>query len=322
MTFARDDDPAEQAAREATAWFVRLKNPDATEDDRARFGAWLAADPAHADAMREITVLWEDLDRPAAALAAESRGAFRRSALRRRRGWRLAVGAAALAATFAGVALWRDAGLIDRAFADHATRPGERLDISLADGTGVYLDGDSAIGETFGEDRREVTILRGRVWFDVTRDPDRPFLVHAKGLDLRVVGTAFGVDGKTGDVVVDHGVVAVSARQGDPVRLTAGQRIGLADGGGLGPVSPVDVQTALAWRRGLIVLDAAPLGRVIDELERMAPGHVIIPDAKLRALTLSGVFHADDPAEVIAAMRTALGLRTLSLPGVATLVYR
>ncbi|WP_020186549.1 FecR domain-containing protein [Methylopila sp. 73B] len=310
------DDAVERAAREATTWFVRLNNPLATDADRSAFRAWLDADPAHRSAFAETDDLWRDLEAPAQRLRAVTR---RRDASRRHLG-RLAA-AAAVAATLAAGALWRDAGLIDRALADYAAPPGQRRDIALADGTTVTLDGDSALDVAFAGTAREVTVVRGRAWFEVAPDPDRPFTVHADAIAARAVGTAFAVDGLAQSVTVDHGVVEVSGA-GRTVTLGLGREVALAADGTLGAPKDVSLETALAWRRGLIVLDAAPLGAVADELARRAPGRVVIPDPSLRALRFSGVFRADDPDAVLEAMRTALGLRTLAIPGLAVVVYR
>jgi transmembrane sensor len=317
-----NSDAAERAAHEAIVWFVRLDKKTAGHEDREAFEAWLAADPAHAEAMREIRDLWSDLDGSAARLGAD--GWHRIPEIRSSGGrtWRLAMAAGFLIAVLAGAMLWRDSGLIDRAFADYATRPGEHREFQLADGTQVYLDGDTAITRAFGPDHRDLTLLRGRVWLDVAKDPDRPFVVHAGGIETRVLGTAFGVDREAADVAVDHGTVAVSAGSGaEQVRLTDGQRVALS-GNRLGVPTTIDPRVALAWRRGLIVLDSAPLGDVADQLARMAPGRVLIPDGDLRSLPLSGVFSASDPDAVLEVMRTALGLKTLSVPGFATIVYR
>jgi transmembrane sensor len=54
----------------------------------------------------------------------------------------------------------------------------------------------------------------------------------------------------------------------------------------------------------------------------MRPGRVIIADSSLRRLTLSGVFRADDPGAVLKALNSALGLKTVSIPGFATFLYR
>ncbi|MFD1702305.1 FecR family protein [Methylopila henanensis] len=316
-----DGDSADRAAREATGWFVRLNNPLATDDDRRAFRAWLDADPAHADAIGETRDLWDRLEAPANRLGAS--GWHREITPPRRRKRRTAAIAAALLATgFACLAIWRDAGLIDRAFADHATRPGERLEVVLSDGTRLYLDGDSALDASFAPAARDVTLLRGRAWFDVAPDPARPFIVHAGAIQARVLGTGFAIDRDAGSVVVDHGSVLVMVRGAQTVGLAANQRTALASDGALEPPTMVDPGVALAWRHGLIVLDAAPLADVATELARLEPGRLLIPDPKLAALRLSGVFRADDPDAIVEAMRAGLGLKAMSLPGVATVLYR
>ncbi|NEW86968.1 DUF4880 domain-containing protein [Rhodopseudomonas sp. WA056] len=322
-------DDRQRAAREATEWFVRLNNPLADVETRRAYQAWLMADPTHPAAMQDVTDLWGALDQPAARLAAS--GWHRAAAVaapqprkRARIGMRLAA-VTMVAAVVVGVTLWRDPGLIDRAFADVATRPGERREARLADGSLAVLDGDTALTSKMVGDRRVVTLLRGRIWFDVVADRARPFIVHAGPIDVQVHGTAFEVDREAAAVTVEHGRVAVSAADANtgrgPVDLTDWQRVALQDGDS-GTATPVDPEQAFAWRRGLIVVDRAPLSQVVKELDKMAPGHVLIVDPELRRLTLSGTFRADDPGAVLEALRSTLGVRTLSVPGFATLIYR
>jgi len=324
---AEATDTSEQATRasEAAAWFVRLRKPDVTDADRQAFRRWLQQDPARHDAFNEIKRLWTDLDEPAAALG-EKNGWYREGLKQTSGGRRqvapLAALAACLVAIVAGL-LWRDAGLIDRAQADFATRPGERRSITLADGSQVYLDGDTAITVQIGSASRTVGLLRGRAWFDVARNEQSPFRVTSDDIATTVLGTAFAVDRETDrvGVTVERGRVSVSRGANDDVEVPAGQQV-WATRQQLGPVAPIEPDTALAWRRGLIILDRAPLARVVEELEKMQPGRLLIRDESLRQLTLSGVFRADDPDAVLEALHSALGLKTLSIPGFATLVYR
>jgi transmembrane sensor len=327
MAFASDNkDDREQISREATEWFVRLNNPLASDETRRAYRAWLKADPAHHDAMHDVSELWGALDQPAARLAAA--GWHRSAAASRRRGplrlgLRFAAAAVFVVALIGGGAIWRDPGMIDRAFADVATHPGERLQVRLADGTLAVLDGGTALKTDMVGDIRAITMLRGRVWFDVVADSQRPFTVHAGLVDVQVHGTAFEVDREAGAVTVEHGKVAVSdagASRGT-VSLTDWQRVALQEGG-LGKPVTVDPEHVFAWRRGLIVLDRAPLSQVVKELDNMAPGRVLVIDPELRRLTLSGTFRADDPAAVLDALRSTLGVRTVSVPGFATLIYR
>ena len=57
-----DDPETEKLASEATAWFVRLKEPSATDADRWAFRRWLAGDPKRHEAFNEVKRLWSDLE--------------------------------------------------------------------------------------------------------------------------------------------------------------------------------------------------------------------------------------------------------------------
>ena len=326
MTSEPHDDPeTEKVASEATAWFVRLKEPNATDADRWAFRRWLAGDPRRHEAFNEVKRLWSDLETPAAILG---EGGWYRDTAKPARALlsRSSPYAASLAGCFLAVCaalLWRDAGLIDRMRADYATRPGERREITLAEGSSAYLDGDSALTVKLNSNSRRIRLLRGRAWFDVMPNKDSSFAVATSDVEARAIGTAFAMDWDHGEigVVVERGVVAVFHANDRYVEVPAGQQVRVA-GGRMGQAIKVDAAVALAWRHGLIILDQAPLGRVVDELERMQPGRVIITDSSLRRLTLSGVFRADDPDAVVEALNSTLGLKTVSILGFATLVYR
>jgi transmembrane sensor len=322
------DEMAERIAREATSWFVRLNDPSATASDQADFRRWHAQSSAHAAAYARMAELWEETREVADALGAGHwyRTPARTGAPRgtRRLFARAAFATGALLLVASG-AIWRDPGLFDRLTADYAAAPGSHVEHTLADGTRLYLDGDGAADVRIDGTTRELTLLRGRVWVDVARDAASPFRIHAGSAEVRVLGTAFGVERDADAVVVtvERGQVAVdtAGAAAHAVELTPGQRVKVADGR-LGATEAVDAETALAWRRGLIVFDRASLAEVVADLDRAMPGRVMLTDRQLGALTLSGVFRADEPDAVLEALRSALGLKTVSIPGVATLIMR
>ncbi|RIV18658.1 FecR family protein [Fibrisoma montanum] len=90
--------------------------------------------------------------------------------------------------------------------------------IKLTDGSTVELQPNSRISypESFASDRREVS-LSGDAFFQVTKNPGRPFLVYAGETVTKVVGTSFRVrafeQDKTVSVVVRTGRVSVFSRR-------------------------------------------------------------------------------------------------------------
>ncbi|MEW6296589.1 MAG: FecR domain-containing protein [Thermodesulfobacteriota bacterium] len=314
---------ADVNAREAAAWYVRLHDATATDADCDAFLEWVQADPSHSRAYTEITQLWTRLRQPAEELGAD--------------GWYRQLPAEpgpllphAFRAVTAGVVLlliitgvwWRDPGLITRTVADFATRPGGQRQVTLADGTHAYLDGDSAMNLAIDHLTREVQLLRGRVWFEVAHKQQSGFSVIAGGVETRVLGTAFAVEYTAAavSVTVERGQVTVTTGQ-HSVAVSAGQRLRVA-AGFHGSPEAADLDIALAWRRGVLVFDRASLAQVIAELDRMSTGRVLLADDTLRHLTLSGVFRTDDPAAVLGALRAGLGVQTTTIPGLATFVHR
>ncbi|WP_438021947.1 FecR domain-containing protein [Sorangium sp. So ce233] len=102
--------------------------------------------------------------------------------------------------------------------------------LSLADGSTIALDQGAELEVQRDEPRHVAAVLRaGAARFEVVPDAARPFTVTARGVVVRVVGTAFrvAVDPASEEVTVavSKGVVEVRhpARPGEVKRLHAGE---------------------------------------------------------------------------------------------------
>lgn len=93
------------------------------------------------------------------------------------------------------------------------TTPNTR-EIKLEDGSTVKLGSNSSISypEHFGDKNRSV-YLKGEAFFEVKKDPNKPFIVHAGNITTQVLGTSFSIksyeEGKTIEVAVKTGRVSV-----------------------------------------------------------------------------------------------------------------
>src|SRR5690606_7580202 len=90
---------------------------------------------------------------------------------------------------------------------------GKRGGVTLSDGTKVYLNAQSKIilPNVFSADSREVK-LEGEAYFDVAKNPNKPFVIRTKGAVVQVLGTSFVVRNYEGDhsvqTVVEEGIVS------------------------------------------------------------------------------------------------------------------
>lgn len=87
--------------------------------------------------------------------------------------------------------------------------------IFLSDGSKVRLKEGSKLiyPATFTEKTREVTLI-GEAFFDIARDEQKPFLIHAGNITTRVLGTSFNIkayaEEESSEVSVISGKVSVS----------------------------------------------------------------------------------------------------------------
>ncbi len=68
--------------------------------------------------------------------------------------------------------------------------------LTLPDGTVVTMNSDTKLGivtASYNEDKREVWLEEGEAFFEVAKDPAKPFIVHSKNLETTVKGTSFNV---------------------------------------------------------------------------------------------------------------------------------
>ncbi|MFC3229721.1 FecR family protein [Marinibaculum pumilum] len=327
-----NDAPVPDAMLEtAAAWLARRREPPANPREaaarEAAFADWLDADPRHADAYAQASELWAALEVPAGRVLAEqpplpalpdlaSRLPPPRHRGRRGRAPQLTALAACLALVVAGILFWRVGGL-DRLASDHATAVGELASISLADGSRIDLNTDTAIAVDLAGAQRQVTLLRGQAMFDVAPDPARPFVVGTPQGEIRVTGTRFDVRLADDGAVVSllHGRVALSgsgASAAAAMQLSSGQQAEIGPDGP-GPARPFDGAQVTAWLRGQFVFYDAPLARVVGELNRYRTGRILILDEGLEDLRVSGVFRIDRPEEALRVIAETLPVEVTRL---------
>lgn len=99
-----------------------------------------------------------------------------------------------------------------------STKNGSRTSMQLPDGSKVWLNSGSTItyDKQFGKDIREV-VLSGEAFFDVVRNPEKPFIIHTTSMDIKVLGTRFNVKSYANDKVSEaslvHGSIEVSLKK-------------------------------------------------------------------------------------------------------------
>ena len=297
---------------QAAHWVVRLRSDAVTEEDHQQFALWLAANPEHQRCMDTTLELWDDLAVVRALpLAARPRHRLRGS-------W-VGAGIALAASVMLALLLTPQLGF-DQDQQIFRTRLGEQLTVDLADGSHVTLNTDSRLQVNLEGDHRELLLSRGEAFFDVAKDPDRPFIVRAGNAEVRALGTAFNIylHDEESTITVTEGVVRVteleapSSRAADVALLYVNQSIASDNRGLASPVTS-NTETTLAWRDGKIVADHMKLLTLVEELSRYHRRQIVIPDAEVGQMTVSGVFELKDPDTILRALEHTLAVRSVVL---------
>jgi transmembrane sensor len=153
----------------------------------------------------------------------------------------------------------------------YSSAPAATKLVALEDGTRVELNHGTEITVVYAAQARSVVVARGEALFKVTRQPNRPFYVHAAGRNFETASATFDVrlaDPNTLNLTVLEGAVTVlpppflrppegdntqvfDSRVNQPILLEPLQMLVIEQGQEFGQMlSPHEVRSRLAWQSG------------------------------------------------------------------------
>lgn len=339
---------------------VRYLAGEMGSDERRRFGLEMAGDEEKQRIFREFASIWSGVDH----LAARSRydldrewaqfsgkidleasgkrrsgktgpdvtldqrtgkpdmdGSVIRKLPRRAFAWRVA---AVIVAGLAGLAGWlvlRD----NISYDELAVQQGMEV-IELADGSVVTLNAGSVLKydvEAHADERR--VMLTGEAFFEIARDPDRPFIIDAGAAVVQVLGTSFNVrayeDNALVEVTVSTGLVSMAAKHktARQIILNPGNA-GIYDKSAnkLELISHAD-PNATAWKTRDILFDETPLGEVLKVISHVYQTELRLADASLADCLITVSFHDQELGAVLSVITNTLDLQMERQDGVIVL---
>jgi transmembrane sensor len=323
----REDLPA-AVLKEAAVWHARLREPEFDRSPaaarRAAFEQWLDADPRHRRALWETERLWRALKAPAVEVMAEEPAAISPVAVeapsQRRTAPPVISRVAAIAACVLVLAatglIWHDDILVGLR-SDYATQPGELAPLALDDGSRITLNTDSAVAVNLGPNRRQVRLLRGEAWFDVSPDDPRTFVVETSQGSVRVTGTSFDVrlDGDRTIVSLTEGEVELrsAAIGGEPPFILQPGQQAIISRTDVSAATAFDRTVVTAWLRGQLVFYDTPLSDVVAALNRHRRGRIVIMNGELVDLKVSGIFRTGETDTALAVIADTLPVHVTRL---------
>jgi transmembrane sensor len=186
----------------------------------------------------------------------------------------------------------------------------------MIDGSRVELNTATVIRSAMTGQRREIWLDRGEAFFDVAHHDGLPFVVHAGNRRITVLGTKFSVRRESDKVIVSvlRGRVRVDdADNPKSVRsaiITAGD-MAIARGPStlLALRAEEKVESALAWRDGMLNFDDMRLGDAASEFNRYHNRKLLVDDPSVADMRIDGAFQASNIDAFVRLLHDAYGLK-------------
>jgi transmembrane sensor len=218
------------------------------------------------------------------------------------------------------------------------TKNGNRTKIVLPDGSQVWLNAGSNLdydNENFNKEIREVS-LNGEAYFDVTKNAEKPFIIHTKKMDIKVIGTAFNIrsynNEKTTEASLIRGTIEVTLKdrkdqkmilnanekisvpneEKSEITLKAGDKIAVKENtasippihvDNLKPNPVINIIPEIAWTENRLFFEDESLENIAPLLERWFGKPVIVQNKSLKKNRYRGNFKNETIENVLSYLK-------------------
>ncbi len=188
---------------------------------------------------------------------------------------------------------------------------GEKAEITLADGSRVWINSGSSLtySETFNRKGRNV-YLTGEAYFEVAKDTRHPFTVKTKEMDIQALGTSFNVnaydDEQFSSSVLLKGKVKVTA-YGQECILEENERAIYDKTNRTLSTDIVYASDFIEWKNGNLYFRNRSFEEIANTLSRVFNVDICFVSDELRTIRFSGTLGSSS-------IRNTLDILSLTSP--------
>ena len=176
------------------------------------------------------------------------------------------------------------------------TGASEIKELVLPDGTKLYANGGTRIDydkKQYNKKQREVW-LTGEAFFEVAKNPEKPFIIHTGNMQTTVRGTSFNVKAypqlAENVVSVRTGKVQISQQGKQLAMLTPNEQIIYHTQNNRFETGVADGENAAGWRNGRLILNSANAEELKLRLKQQYRVDLVIQDKALKDIMLNSSF--------------------------------
>ena len=284
---------------------VRYYNDELPADQTARVAAWIAASEENRKIAEQVYYICFAVETQEAKAALDTAAALRKVKGRiRTEKWRRMLrqterAAAVMLLPLVGLSayLLMQVGYKYNSMVEIRSTTGMVSSVTLPDDTRVWLNSNSYLrypAKFTGKERR---VLYGEGYFDVTKDPERKFVVEAQSTEIEVYGTEFNVEAYDDEYIR---ATLVSGRIGmkyddanhrrQLVQMMPDQQITYNARTGVIYLNTANIPCNTSWKEGKIVLSNTPLKDALRMIGNKYNVSFNIRNDELLGNTFTGTF--------------------------------
>jgi len=283
---------------------------EADEQEREQMEDWLAADPKNRSAYDKVKTIWENSKMPGLAKTPDVDAAWQRFKVKRaeaqerpegnmtlRKGgqWKkVSMAAAAVLIVLSGFLLYWNTPVKYQTLAQSEI-------VTLPDHSVITLNNNSKLSYNRSFNKKErVVHLEGEGFFEVAKNPEKPFLIHVEDVDVMVLGTSFNVRATNvfTEVSVETGVVKVTKGK-EIYTLRANEKLVINKVNNQARVGKIENKLYQYYRTNLFVCDRTPLPEFISYLSDVYKVTIKVDNPLLLQQHLNGKYPKTDSIQKI-----------------------
>jgi transmembrane sensor len=301
-----------------THLIVRYLTNEATDEEQEQLLEWVSSDIQNQKAFHEFSAAWEKRN-PARPKFDLEKGRY----LLNKKIESIPVNASAFpwfkmaaallllvlcsGAIIFSIARWKS---VEPLLTEVKTRSGERVSVMLPDGSSITLNENSTLRypASFPNNKREVH-MSGEVFFDVTKDPSRPFVIYTGALKTEVLGTSFNIKENNHKIQVTVATGKVKISEGSQEQILLPNDGIVFDKKTQSMTrQQVSLEQTLAWVTNTIIFDNTSLIEAAAILEKRFSVSVHFENNAIQKCTITGKFKNETLEHILKAIAFSTGV--------------
>lgn len=216
------------------------------------------------------------------------------------------------------------------------TKYGSKTSLVLPDGSKVWLNAGSKLtyDKNYASTLREVSLV-GEAYFDVVKDPRKPFIIHTSKMDIKVLGTAFNVkcypDEKHTETSLVRGSIEVTLKdRTDKIILKPNEKLVITDNESdhekklIAEGKKVETQEPMialshltrepvnneiietSWVENKLVFNSETFEEIVKKMERWYGVEINLTNEKIKKKRFTGTFENETIDQALSAMQLTM----------------